>query len=93
MHANDHGLGGKHFWPQAKRLVEELGNNAAQLIDDQYVMQFTICRWFYFIFCRMKALPPWPGLNHFDQVMGIHFSDANKFRDILKVTVCIFVIY
>jgi hypothetical protein len=34
---------------------------------------------------RMKALPPWRGLHHFDQVMSVQFSDANKFRDILKV--------
>ena len=38
MHANDHGLGGKHFWPQTKGFVEQLGNNAAKQIDDQYVM-------------------------------------------------------
>ena len=33
----------------------------------------------------MKALPPWGGLIHFDQVMSVKFSDANKFRNILKV--------
>jgi hypothetical protein len=31
MHANDHGLGGKHFWPQAKKLVEQLGSNAVKI--------------------------------------------------------------
>jgi hypothetical protein len=38
MHTNDHELGGKHFWPQAKRLVEQLGSNAVQQVEDQYVM-------------------------------------------------------
>jgi hypothetical protein len=37
MHANDHGLGEKHFWPQAKRLLEQLGGNAVQQVEDQYV--------------------------------------------------------
>jgi hypothetical protein len=83
MHANDHGLGGKHFWPQAKGFVGELGSKAAKQIDDQYV---TLHLLFYiFIFHRMKALPPWRDLIHFDQVMSVQFSDANKFRDLLKV--------
>jgi hypothetical protein len=42
MHANDHGLGGKHFWPQGKKLVEQLGASAAQQIEDQYLIQSTI---------------------------------------------------
>ena len=38
MHANDHGLGGKHFWLQGKKLVEQLGASAAQQIEDQYLI-------------------------------------------------------
>lgn len=38
MHVNDHGLGGKHFWPQAKEFVTDLPSKAAKQIDDQYVM-------------------------------------------------------
>ena len=38
MHVNDHSLGGKHFLPQAKGFVEELGSKAAKQIDDQYMM-------------------------------------------------------
>lgn len=34
---------------------------------------------------RMKALPRWRNLNHFDYIMSLHFSDANKYEDILKV--------
>jgi hypothetical protein len=37
MHANDHGLGGKHFFPQLKEFVSDLGSAARQQIDDQYV--------------------------------------------------------
>lgn len=36
MHANDHGLGGKHFFPQLKDFVSELGADARQRVDDQY---------------------------------------------------------
>jgi hypothetical protein len=35
MHANDHGLGGKHFFPQLKEFVSELGSDARQQVDDQ----------------------------------------------------------
>ena len=38
MHANDHGLGGKHLFPQAKLFVSQLGAAACQKVDDQYVM-------------------------------------------------------
>jgi hypothetical protein len=41
MHANDHGLGGKHFWPQAKEFVQQLGPKAAKQIDDQYVLLYS----------------------------------------------------
>lgn len=33
----------------------------------------------------MAALPRWRELNHFDKVVDIHFADATKFEDILKV--------
>jgi hypothetical protein len=39
----------------------------------------------------VKALPPWSGLRIGDKVMNVHFSDANKFRDILKVCAFYFV--
>jgi len=39
----------------------------------------------------MGALPRWRNLNHFDHIMSVHFSDANKYEDILKVNV-IFII-
>ena len=38
MHANDHGLGGKHFFPQLKEFVSKLGADARQRVDDQYVI-------------------------------------------------------
>lgn len=34
---------------------------------------------------RMRVLPPWSGLKIQDKIMSVNFSDANKFRDILKV--------
>ena len=40
MHANDHGLGGKHFFPLLKDFVSELGADACQQVDDQYVIPF-----------------------------------------------------
>ena len=42
MHANDHGLGGKHFFPQAKPFVLKLGASACQQVDGQYVMPWLI---------------------------------------------------
>jgi hypothetical protein len=42
MHANDHGLGGKHFFPQLKEFVSELGGDARQRVDDQYVIPWSI---------------------------------------------------
>jgi hypothetical protein len=60
MHTNDHGLGGKHFWPQGKKLVEQLGASAAQQIEDQYLMIYNLLLInLIFLFCRMSALPPW----------------------------------
>jgi hypothetical protein len=35
----------------------------------------------------MEALPRWRNLNHFDHIMSVHFSDANKYEDILKVDI------
>lgn len=35
LHVNDLGLGGAHFFPQAKQFVSELGPAARQKIDDQ----------------------------------------------------------
>ena len=33
----------------------------------------------------MSRLPRWRNLNHFNQVMGIKFTDASKYEDISKV--------
>lgn len=33
----------------------------------------------------MSSLPRWVDLAHFDRVMTMEFSDANKFEAILKV--------
>ncbi|KAF8072161.1 hypothetical protein FPV67DRAFT_1667598 [Lyophyllum atratum] len=38
---------------------------------------------------QVKALPRWSGLSHFDNVVSVSFSDGNKWRDILKLTICI----
>ncbi|KAM6499899.1 hypothetical protein JOM56_005407 [Amanita muscaria] len=35
---------------------------------------------------QMACAPPWRGLNRFRDVLGLHFSDATKFEDILKPT-------
>lgn len=37
------------------------------------------------MYFRADAMPRWRGVNHFKNIMDIHFSDANKFEDILKV--------
>jgi len=34
---------------------------------------------------QMFQLPRWRELNHFDQVMGISYTDARKYEDISKV--------
>jgi hypothetical protein len=33
----------------------------------------------------MAAFPRWRGLNHFNQVMEISFTDGSKYEDISKV--------
>lgn len=31
-------------------------------------------------------MPLWRNLNHFNEVMEVHFSDGSKFEDIAKVS-------
>ena len=33
----------------------------------------------------MAAMPRWCGINHFDQVISVHFTDGGKYEDIGKV--------
>lgn len=33
----------------------------------------------------MASLPRWRGLNHFNAVMKVHFTDGTKYEDIMKV--------
>lgn len=35
--------------------------------------------------CRMRLMPRWSGLNHFNEVMGTSFTDGSKYEDIAKV--------
>lgn len=30
-------------------------------------------------------MPRWPGLNHFNQVMAVAFTDGSKYEDLSKV--------
>jgi len=36
--------------------------------------------------CSVSNLPRWSGLTHFRKIINVHFSDASKFEDILKVS-------
>lgn len=35
----------------------------------------------------VSELPRWSGINHFRKIINVHFSDASKFEDILKVSI------
>jgi hypothetical protein len=37
MHSNDHGLGGKHLFPEAKRHISLLGRKAVEIVEAEYV--------------------------------------------------------
>lgn len=42
------------------------------------------------LFYRVSNLPCWRGLHHFASIIGVAFSDASKFEDIVKVRYIIF---
>ena len=84
MHSYAHGLGGKHFWPLLQEYIHELGRLAAGKVDEQCVHVFTFGS-YLIVSLRIGELPRWRNLNHFNEIMNIHFADVNKFEDILNV--------
>ena len=83
---NDHGLGGKHLFPEIKKCIVALGRKSVKDVDTEYVYLCYSNKILILIFyLRMAAFLPWPGLNHFNGVMSLQFSNANKYRDVLKV--------
>jgi hypothetical protein len=40
MHSNDHGLGGKHLFPEAKHHIRLLGRKAIEMAESEYVTLF-----------------------------------------------------
>lgn len=89
MHNNSHGLGGKHLWPLLSTYIERLGCNIMALVDKQYEYLILIIQLsLHFIF-RAAQLPQWCDLHHFDKILNVHFTDASKFEDIVKVFIYI----
>lgn len=91
MHNYASGLGGKHLWPALVGYIKGLGKPMHLQVDNQYVAHIS-CPCDFFILTiyhlyknRVKALPCWHGLNHFDYIVEKKFSDASKLEDILKV--------
>ena len=37
MHSNDHGLGGKHLFPEIKRQIQLLGCKSVEMADAAYI--------------------------------------------------------
>ena len=42
MHSNDHGLGGKHLFPEIKRQIQLLGRKSVEMADAEYI-DFLLC--------------------------------------------------
>jgi hypothetical protein len=42
MHSNDHGLGGKHLFPEGKHHISQLGWKAVEIIEAEY-LNLLIC--------------------------------------------------
>ena len=88
LHANHIGLFGDHLWAEFQLAVDELERDVRDAIDVQYVydLLLLLCDIANFEFCnRMSLFPRWRGLNHFNKVMHIDFTDGSKWEDIAKV--------
>jgi hypothetical protein len=42
MHSNDHGLGGKHLFPEIKHQIQLLGHRSVEMADTEYI-DFLLC--------------------------------------------------
>ena len=87
MHAHDHGLGGKHLWPTVSKYITKSGRNKLSQVDIQYASFVFIRILFFTVISRARSLPTWRKLYHFDKIMDISFSDANKLKDLVKVSI------
>lgn len=89
MHNYASGLGGKHLWPVLLEFINDFKSMGLAKVDAQYILYHigVMAVYLTFEFARAKALPPWRGLNHFNEVVKVTFSDANKLEDILKVLI------
>ena len=94
MHAHDHGLGGKHLWPALQKYIKQYGRAGPAKVDDQYVASVLVripfpadipCLY------RARSLPTWRRLYHFDKIINISFSDATKLKDLVTVSIWLFV--
>ncbi|PCH36191.1 hypothetical protein WOLCODRAFT_86299, partial [Wolfiporia cocos MD-104 SS10] len=70
LHAYHLGLFGDHLWPEIKAHVNNIGRDAAIMVDDQ-----------------ASKIPRWRGFNHFDNIMGINFTDGRKLEDMSKLAI------
>ncbi|KAG6808950.1 hypothetical protein H0H92_002276 [Tricholoma furcatifolium] len=75
LHNNDHGVGGKHIFPEIVRVIKSMPSKqrreAAHIVGEQ-----------------MASLPPWPKLKSFKKnFMTTKFADGNHFRAIMKLIV------
>ncbi|KAG6808615.1 hypothetical protein H0H92_003492 [Tricholoma furcatifolium] len=72
LHNNDHGVEGKHIFPEIIRVIKSMPSKqrreAAHIVGEQ-----------------MASLPPWPKLKSFKKnFMTTKFADGNHFRAIMK---------
>jgi len=87
MHAHDHGLGGKHHWPELQKFIKEYGRNGPSKVDAQYaVIHLLYCAYKLLKQCRAQSFPTWRKLYHFSKVMDVTYTDASKLKDLVNTS-------
>ena len=68
--------------------IKELGKKIHKQIDTQYVLHvrsFQSLMVDPYVTIRAQSLPRWRGLNHFNEIVNVKFSDSTKLQDIIRV--------
>lgn len=94
MHNYAHGLGGKHIWPEIMSYImdEFEGRDYIKAVDTQLVDYMHIKFNNIDSLNSTRQMPSWHKLNHFENIVDIHYSNANKYEDILQVCEIMFLI-
>ncbi|KAG8735672.1 hypothetical protein FRC10_010281 [Ceratobasidium sp. 414] len=69
LHNDDLGRWGSHIWPMLKEYIDK---NCQPSASSEFE-------------ARIAAVPPWPELNHYQNALGMGFSNGRKNEDLLKV--------